>query len=219
MPSDTNDPGPLPPPPPPSPPVPSPHDPRELRAALFGPVRAMDLVLTEKRRFLVTLTDDRSGWLLVAVLFLTSLVFTIPYGLVLGIERPWRVAALFLGSVTICLPSLLVFSGYVGLGVAARRNLGLALVVTAVAALFTFGFFPILWFLALTMDGGTLVTTHGISVGLLAVSLSAGLLRLEGCLGQVRESDRNGACPRLVTTWMILVIFICHRMALLLELL
>ena len=192
--------------------------PDEWRAALQRPGSLLTLVLEQRGRLAATVSDGRGlGWALLALL-LCSVVSALPYGFVLSPARAWRIAALFVGSLAICYPSLQMFSSYLGSRVPAGSNLLLALCVTAVAGLFTFGFFPIVWFLDATMRQGDLVTAADASVALLAVSLGAGLWQLLRCqqLAAVLTADRG--CW-LVRAWMALLVYVTWRMARALELL
>lgn len=203
--------------PPPLLPPALPHEGSELRSVFALPFRIMQVVLSEQERLVKTIASGGNGVLLVGALLYTSVIFALPFGAVLGLERFWRIAVLFVGSLAICLPSLQVFSAYVGCKIDLRQNLALGLVITCVAALFTFGFFPILWFLDATMEEGSSVTATHISLVLLAFSLLAGIGHLYRCLR--RFDGLVGSYPVLITFWQVLFLFICHRMARLLELL
>ena len=61
----------------------------------------------------------------------------------LGLDRFWRVAALLLGALAICVPSLHVFGRYLGAGLSWAQTLAVSLAATAVTSLFTFAFAPI----------------------------------------------------------------------------
>ncbi len=201
----------------PPPPAVRPHDVGELRAVFSLPFRVISVVLSEQERLARTIASGGNGVLLVGVLLYTSVLFTLPFGAVLEVERLWRVALLFVGSLGICLPSLLVFSAYVGYRIDLRQNLALGLVITCVAALFTFGFFPILWFLDATMEENSSFTAQHISLILLGFSLLAGIAHLHRCLR--RFDGLVASYPILIVCWQALFVYICYRMAWLLELL
>ncbi len=194
------------------------HREEDLRSMFLLPLRALELVLSEQERLARTIASGRSSVLLVGALLYTSILFALPFGAVLGLDRFWRVALLFVGSLGICFPSLQVFSAYIGCRIDIRRNLALGLVITCVAALFTFGFFPILWFLRETMiaDSETITLTH-VSLVLLIFSLLAGIGHLYRCLYRFEGLVRS--YPVLITIWQALFVFICYRMARLLDLL
>src|SRR5690349_5416788 len=106
--------------PPGIPPGVPPFDARELRAAAVRPHRWIDLVLADRARLAKTIAGGDDLLLLSGILLATSVLAALPYGAVLGPHRVLRVAALTLGSVAICFPSLHVFSGYFG----CRNRLG-----------------------------------------------------------------------------------------------
>jgi hypothetical protein len=192
----------------------------ELREVLSHPHRAVEVVLAERGRLAATLTDRRSLGLLVLLLFAASILFALPFGAVLSPDRLWRVVLLFAGSALICFPSLHVFGAFLGFKVDIGQNLALTLVSTSVAALFSLGFFPILWFLKVVMaDQASADVLHGISVGLLVVAFGAGLAHVLRCLGDPATGRPLGVgFPVVVGIWQCLLIFITYRMAVFLEL-
>lgn len=181
-----------------------------------SPLRAVDVALAGEGRLAETIAQRRHVGLLVAVLLFASLAFALPFGLVLDPSRSGRVALLFTGALAICFPSLHVFGAYVGCRATALQSLALGLVLTSVAALFTFGFFPILWFLEATMLDDSVVTPRAMSIALLIASFAAGAGQLGRCLVRFRLDD--GRYPALIGCWLVLLTFITHRMARFLEL-
>ncbi|MFN3244087.1 MAG: hypothetical protein ACE37K_21450 [Planctomycetota bacterium] len=185
----------------------------ELSASLRRPYRMLDVVLGERRRLVENLKTGRDLRALVATLLACSALFAIPYGLVDGWGKVGHVALLFLGSVLLCVPSLLIFGSYLGIKLHWSQNLAIALVIPAAAALFTFGFAPIYWFLEVTMpdDGGL----GGVAtrVTLLVFSLLLALSHLNRCLfvdADFRVLRDNWA---LWVGWQILLVFLSYRMA------
>lgn len=183
-------------------------------------MKGMEVVLAESNRIAMGVGSGRYPGLLVLLLLTTSLLFALPYGAVLDPERFWRVAALFVGSLAICFPSLQVFGNYMGFRIDVTRNLSLALLLTSAAALFSFGFFPILWFLQETMqsEGGEVTAQH-LSIAFLSVSLAAGIGHLGRCLVALEKAKRGEISWLLMLVWQGLFVFISYRMALVLELL
>jgi hypothetical protein len=198
-------------------PPPPPYQESDFRRLFRSPLDVIGIVLGDSGRLAQSIAGGGGATLLLVTLLWCSLVLALPYGAVLGIERCWRVALLFVGSLAICFPSLLVFSAYVGFRVTPRQNLAFGLVITCVASLFTFGFFPIIWFLDATMlDHGDIQPQH-VSVLLLVVSLGAGIGHVFRCLQRL-----NGLANHyrgLLVGWLGLFVFINYRMARLLELL
>src|SRR5262245_22861073 len=86
-----------------------PFDAGDLRAAARRPHRWIDLVLVDRSRLAKTIARGDNLLLLCGILLATSVLSTLPYGALLGPDRALRVAALILGSVAICFPSLHVF--------------------------------------------------------------------------------------------------------------
>lgn len=193
----------------------------ELRKLLTRPHRLVDLVMSKRRRLAATVADEHRLPTLAIGLLLSSLLFALPFGAVLDIGRLWRVAWLLVGSLLICFPSLHIFGAYFGSRLTVMQNLCLSLSITSVAALFTFSFFPILWFLDSTMPSNeSTVTSGGIAVILLTFSLLAGLAQLTRLvrLGALRGAAGLSAVLVLVV-WKALFLFITYRMACALDLL
>lgn len=190
-----------------------------LTAALRNPLRILELALGDRPRLLATIDTRTDVAILVAVLLLGGILFALPFGLALGAARFWDVAVLFEGSLLICFPALHVFGVYFGLRVGSLQSLALVAWATCVAALFTFGFAPIQWFLTLTMQTGDLIAARDLAIVLLVVALLAGIATL---LHAARRSPlarwRRAGLP-LVAVWLALFAFITYRMARLLALL
>lgn len=110
----------------------------------------------------------------------------------------------------LCYPALQVFGAYLGSRLRPSQNLALALVVSGVAALFTLGFAPIVWFLGQTMRAGDSIDTDTASTVMLGAALLAGLVQLSCCATHDRMLRRNGI---LLIAWQVLVICIALRMA------
>ncbi|MDH5492205.1 MAG: hypothetical protein OEY14_09640 [Myxococcales bacterium] len=191
-------------------PVAEPFSRAELLEAMRRPARLIDLILAERARWMRTVSQGQNAALLAALMGLAGLLFALPYGLVLGLDRAWHIAALFLGSVAICWPSLHIFGSYLGLRVETGQSLALGLLVGAVASIFSLGFAPILWFLGATMDPRISAMTLGtISALLLGVALLVGLAQLRRCL-KLRRADPS--LGWLMVIWQGLVLFITYRM-------
>lgn len=191
----------------------TPHSEAELREALVSPFGALELVLADQERVAKDISSSGGVARLITVMLGVSLLFSLPYGLVLGLDYSWRIGSLFLGSLAICLPSLQVFSSFIGIRIDIRRHVALTLLVTAVAAAFSFGFFPILWFLQWTMADGEVVNLAGLSVLFLTVALFAGIAQLLRCLGVLSSVTGRRNSLGLMIVWLLLLIFVTYRMA------
>lgn len=199
-----------------APQAPPPFGAAELQGALRAPLSVLELVLAHPARLASTIQARQGVGLLAMLLGYVTLVFALPYGAVLDVATCWRLPLLLVGTLAICLPSLHVFSTYIGASIDARQNLALGLVITSVAALFCFGFFPVVWFLRATMLEDSGLSARELSNLLLCVSFAAGVGHLVRCfrgLDALVPSYRG-----LVAAWLVLFHFIAYRMALLLEL-
>jgi len=200
-----------------SPPIP--FDAPELRAVLRRPARALEVVLAERPRLAASIAAADHSWQLAGILALCTAVASLPYGFVLGAASFWKVAVLYGGSVLLCLPSLHVFGAYLGSHLQPVQNLALSLVVASVAALFTLGFAPVVWFLEATMAQGDWIDAGDASVALLAGALAAGLAQLTRCAGLDRLLLPCRSSRWVLVAWQALVVFVALRMARALDLL
>lgn len=209
-------------------PPPAPLTRSEMRASLIRPDLLAAHVLGSPRRIAGNLATGCDLWLLTLLLAGASVVATVPFGAVAPAGGALHVAALFTGSLLICLPCLHVFLQFLGFRVTLARNASLALVISATAGLFTFGFFPILWFIDRTTvaDGGAAVTPAGLMRLLLGVSLALGLVQMARCLAAGSAAGRPDARDAVVpldhqgggmlapiVLWVGLFVFIVWRMA------
>ncbi len=196
-----------------------PYSSQELLSAFLRPHRAIDVILAQRARWITSVAEKRELVLLVSLMFSTSLFYAVPYGAVIGWDRYWQISALYLGSVAICFSSLHVFSAYLGVRISLAQSLAMAILVSSVAAIFSFGFFPILWFLSATMtDENSVGTVRAISVFLLSISLLAGILQLFRCLMPETPLSTYGSFTILIFFWQALLAFIAYRMGLFLGL-
>lgn len=197
----------------PTPTLPAPLESREIREAMIKPHLSVEVLLSDPYRLVATL-PERSATLWLALLTAcASVLCAVPFGLVLGLERFWQVAVLFFGSQLICLPSLHVFSLFVGCRVSLAQSFVFGTMVSAVAALFSLGFAPIAWFLSATMPAdGSALAGHYINLLLLTASLGAGLVHLGRCLA-AGYRRRIGPHPWVLAGWTVLLLFITYRMA------
>ncbi|MCU0865997.1 MAG: hypothetical protein MUC36_19610 [Planctomycetes bacterium] len=206
-------PSPAPEPPPPA----EPFAAGELHALLRHPGHAFELLLAERERLAATVAGVAPPWTLCLVLLLATALAAVPYGLAQGGSAWWKIAALFGGSTLLCWPSLQVFGAYLGIRRGPANSLALALVIAAVASLFTLGLAPICWFLQLTMQNGDLIDAGTASRGMLALAALAGLLQLGLCTstnGDLRALRSRG----LLLLWSALLLFVTVRMARAIEL-
>jgi hypothetical protein len=187
---------------------------QELRGMLGAPLRMVDLLLGERRRLAANLAQEHRLPSLLLVLTLATAVLAVPFGAVLGLARVWRVAALLLGGVAICVPSLHVFGRYLGARLSWAQTLGVSLAATAVTSLFTLAFTPIVAFWRATMTASAGITWQGMSTVLLACAFLLGvgqlvrLLRGEGALRVLGPSLGIVLIP-----WLVFYALISVRLA------
>ena len=122
----------------------------EIVRAFVRPYKVIEYVLGGFERLARNIEEGRDLVLLTALLVAASILFAVPYGAVPPARAPWKIVVLYLGSLLICLPSLHVFSQYLGFRLSVLQNTALSLVIPTVAAFFSFGFFPIIWFIHAT---------------------------------------------------------------------
>jgi hypothetical protein len=193
--------------------APPPFDAGELSSARVRPDRLLDVVLASPARLGVTIAEGRHLFGLLVLLLLTSVLFSIPYGAVLGLPFSWRIGALFLGSTLICFPSLHVFCSYLGARVSLAQNLALAMTIPAVAAVFSLGFAPILGFLRWTVEPGEgRFEFGGLSALLLAAATLAGIGQLWRCLLAGRQLPLRFAYGVVLLGWHLVFLYVLVRM-------
>ncbi len=217
-PTETPTPAPIPVPEPPPEPA-EPFAVADLRAALIRPGHLLDVVLGERGRLVSTVRVGGTLAALIGVLMLCSVVGAMPFGTVDGLGRVMHAAVLFLGSVLICFPALAVFSSYLGVKLPLGQSLAIALVIPAAAALFLLGFFPIYWFLDVTMPRDGAVTGTTIRIVLLVATLLLALAHCHRCLFHDHTLRLLRASRALWIGWQVVLVFMTWRMALSLGLL
>ena len=150
---------------------------------------------------------------MVALLLSWTLAFSLPYGFVLSFERSWQIATLFLGSVALCFPSLHVVSAYLGLRIHLAQSFAFATIVATVAAIFSFGFAPILWFLKVTSEPASSDTLAALSTMLLCLAALAGMVHGMRCLSLAKGMKGSGGFGLVLFLWQMLLLFIGVRMS------
>lgn len=191
----------------------------EIQSVLKRPDRAVEFVLGRPDRIASTVGGGKHLWPLSLLLLLSGLAFAVPFGAVPPVSAFWKISILYTGSVALCYPCLHVFSCYLGFRLASAQNLALGLLVSAVAAIFTFGFFPILWFIHLTLTPTAAVRPEHLHRGFLGFSLLLAIAHLGRCLRHLRGAARmSGLYLGLLIPWVLLLVFMTYRMGILLGL-
>ncbi|HET8937980.1 MAG TPA: hypothetical protein VFN67_31265 [Polyangiales bacterium] len=192
----------------------TPFSAEELRGAFRHPAAAIDMLLAQRARWTRTVIDNDKKGTMAALMLGWTLAFSLPYGFVLSATRTWQIATLFLGSVALCLPSLHVVSAYLGLRIHIAQSFAFATIVATVAAMFSFGFAPILWFLQITSTSSTPHDTLGtLSSMLLCVAALAGAVHGVRCLNFARKIDGGEGFSLIMFFWLVLLLFIGMRMS------
>jgi hypothetical protein len=194
----------------------------EYEGALKRPQQTIEYVLGSRSRLARSVWDGEAPWRLAAMLLAVSLLASIPYGIVSPHGDWWKIAVLYCGSLAICFPSLHIFAQFFGVKLKLMRSLALSMIITATAAIFTFGFFPIIWFLKFSIirREQTVIGPDELSTFLLYVSLALGLVQIGRCLSDpgFRRAQKSPSLWFLFILWAPLLIFITYRMACRLEL-
>jgi hypothetical protein len=195
--------------------------PEEYAGALRQPQRTIEYVLGSSGRLARSVCDGGTPWRLAFMLLTVSLLAAIPYGIVAPHSGWWKIAALYCGSLAICFPSLHIFAQFFSVRLELLRSLALAMIITATSAFFALGFSPIVWFLKISIvpREQPIITPYDLSIFLLYVSLILGLVQIMRCLiGRgFRQAHGSPLLILLVVLWAPLLIFITHRMSMLLE--
>jgi hypothetical protein len=193
---------------------PQPFSRQELRGMLRAPLRLIDLVLGERRRFAANVAQAHRLPSLLLVLAVAVVVCALPFGVVLVPTRFWRVAELLLGSLAICFPALHVFGRYVGGGLSLAQTLCISLVATATTSLFTLAFAPIVAFLRATMSSPHDIRWSDVAFLLLFGALVAGIGQLFRLLrGDPVLRARGRSLSFVLIPWLALYLFITVRLA------
>lgn len=209
----------------------------ELIQATWRPDLLAAHVLGSPERIARNLADGRGIAVLALVLFGASVAAALPFGGVAPVGDWWSVAALFAGSVLICLPCLYAFLQFTGLKLTFDRTVTIALLIPATAGLLSLAFAPIVWFIDATTArvpyptelvdaaGNALVVRAGETAGdVTPVALARVLLGLALLLGVVQlgrvtfkgssgDTYARTGTRFLLLLWLPLLLFIVRRMS------
>ncbi len=191
----------------------TPFEAQELRAAALRPDLMINLLLAQWPRLCSNIAQNRELGLLLSLLLGATILFSLPYAAVLGMQALGKIALLYLGSMLICFPSLHIFTSFLGQQSSLLQNLLQALLQTSTASLFTLGFAPVLWFLGLTMGKGSWDTFSLLSSLLLTASAFAGIIQFFRCLHSERSIIKVDQNPVILVVWQVLLLFINFQMA------
>lgn len=189
-----------------------PFESSSIDRAFRRPDLALDLVLSAPARYSATLASPTRGRL-VRLTLAVAVLASLPFGFYFGASKLFHVAALFLGSIAICGPSLHVFANYVGVSLRVEQSFGIALLAASVASAFSLGFAPIVFFLRATIADEAERASMGPLVGiLLGLSLAAGMIQVLRSLTSGPLVPRTASFGFVVCGWFLLLAFIAERM-------
>jgi len=184
-----------------------------INRALVRPDVAIDVVLASPTRFGATLSTPLRRRLALTT-SVVAVLFALPFGLYFGLAKAFHVAALFVGSVLVCYPSLHVFTAYVGIPLRVGQSAALAMLAAAVASTFSLGFAPVVFFLRATIADAAEARSMGpIASRLLCLALVAGMLQVVRCLRSGTLGSQTTSFGVVLVGWFLLLGFIALRMA------
>jgi hypothetical protein len=190
-----------------------PFDEPAVSDVFSNPLRGIDVSLASPDRVGASVAAGAVLGRLALLLLLTSVLYAIPYGCVLSLESWWKIVAFTLGSTLICLPSLFVFSSYLGQRMRLEQILVLGLTIPAVAALISVGFAPILAFLRATMNENSgQVPWRSVSDVLLGVAVLAGIVQLWRTWYAARAAAPAGLFTLVLLVWHAVFLHVLLRM-------
>jgi hypothetical protein len=177
-----------------------PLDEEFVKDALTQPLRAIDIALAEPERVGANVVTGLALGRIALVLLLTSLLYAIPYGMVLSLAEWWKIVALTLGSTLICLPSLFVFSSYLGQRLRLEQILVLGLTILA--------------FLRATMTAeDSQLPWRSISNVLLSIAVLAGIVQLWRTWLAARIAAPSNLFAVVLMVWHAVFLHVLIRMA------
>jgi len=209
--------------PPPIPPPPEPPPPRG--SGFLGRLALIEWLLKYREHLFQEILAGRRLGRYVFDACLVTLAGTVFYGLVVGISvggwqvlyDPIKMPWVLIFTLVLCLPSLYVFSCYLGSRLGLAQVCALAFTGTGVVATILIGFAPITWFFMFTAPG-----SHHFAVLInVAVFVVAGLFGVQfmrrGARAVHGPAGTGGAVERVMNWWMLLYALVGAQMAWLLR--
>lgn len=191
----------------------------EIARGFLLPFLNIEYFLGSRDRLAKSVAQQKNLLLIALLLLFNSLLFAIPYGVIGPIGEFWKIGILFTGPLVICFPSLIVFSSYLGFRLNLPQSLVITLIISCTAAMFSFGFAPIIWFIDYTTTAQS-NSPRQISFIFTLISVILGIVHSNRCFFRGKESLRTSRFFKLLWWfWLLLLVFIYYRMAGLLSLL
>jgi len=218
-----------PPPPPPSPPPPPPSQPppppKPRGPGLLGRLALIEWLLKYRDHIFEDILSGKDLPRYIVDAFLVTLLGTVFYGLVAGISvggwqvlyDPIKIPWILVFTLLLCLPSLYVFSCYLGSRLDLLQTCALAFNSTAVVSTILIGFAPITWFFMFTAPG----SHHFAVIVNVIVFTIAGFFGIQflgrGVRALHRKPEERKAMEKVVTWWVVLYAVVGAQMAWLLR--
>jgi len=224
-------PPPAPPPPseppsqPPAPPPPPPEPPPPRGSGLLGRLALIEWLLKYREHLFQQILSGQQLGRYVLDACLVTLAGTVFYGLVVGISvggwqmlyDPIKMPWVLVFTLVLCLPSLYVFSCYLGSRLELAQLCALAFTGTGVVATILIGFAPITWFFMFTAPGSHhFAVLINVAVFVVAGSFGVQFMR-RGARAVHRTPEERRALERVVNWWMVLYALVGAQMAWLLR--
>ena len=151
-------------------------------------------------------------------LLLSSSLFLLIYGAVLGSGHPLQAVSaalklplVFLGGLLACTPALYIFDILLGSKRTLSQTLAVLLAAISVIAILLFSFMPIALVLRLAVDGFQFFKV--LNVGFLAIATAVGLFYLEQGLRRTSEMSNSLLRELVYALWVLLLIFMIAQLA------
>ena len=215
-----------PPPPPAPPPLPEPPPPPKPRGAGFlGRLALIEWLLKYRDHLFEDILSGTNLGRYILDAFLVTLLGTVFYGFVAGVSiggwqilyDPIKMPWILIFTLLLCLPSLYVFSCYLGSRLDLLQTCALAFNSTAVVSTILIGFAPIVWFFMFTAPG-----SHHFAVLInVMVFAIAGIFGVQflgrGARALHRNVEERRAMGKVVTWWVVLYAVVGAQMSWLLR--
>ena len=219
-------PAPEPPPPAAAPPPPQPPTPPKPRGAtVLGRLALIEWLLKYREHLFEDIFSGKSLGRYIFDASLVTLLGTVFYGFVAGVSvggwqilyDPVKMPWVLIFTLLLCLPSLYVFSCYLGSRLDLLQTCALAFNSTAVVSTILIGFAPITWFFMFTAPG-----SHHFAVLVNVIVFTiAGFFGIQflsrGVRALNRELKERKAMERVVRWWVVLYAVVGAQMAWLLR--
>ncbi|UCH33618.1 MAG: zinc ribbon domain-containing protein [Armatimonadota bacterium] len=194
-------------------------------AGIIGRLGLIERLLKYRARVIEDIREDRSLGRYVADAFLVTVVCSVFYGFVVGVSvggwqtlyDPLKFPWILVFTLLLCLPTLYVFSAYLGSALSLAQVAVVAFGATAMVSIILLAFAPVTWFFMFTAPG-----SHHFAVLLnVAVFAAAGAFGVGFLMRAMQalhaETAELGKMRRFVGWWVALYAVVGAQMAWLLR--